>query len=284
VSPEDKVLLMLRYYATGSFVRVDGDFVGIHVSTAGKIVKDVSEALAELRADFIYMPESEAERKQIRQEFYNIAKFPACIGAMDCTHIKIRSPGGDHPEIFRNRKGFFSINVQTISDAKLRIQNIVARWPGSSHDTTIFKNSVIKQQFDSAKFGDCVLVGDGGYPIMKYLLTPMLNPVTEVENLFNESQIVTRNPVERSYGVWKCRFPNLSVGIGVKLPTALAIIVATAVLHNIALKFGDAVPRKTRQLEKLICLQECEQIPFPDNGGNRSVHRKRYLQYFSTLL
>ena len=82
-------------------------------------------------------------------------------------------------------------------------------------------------------------------------------------------------------GVWKRRSPILSVGIGVHLSTALAIIVATAVLHNIALKFGDVVPKKTRKLEHLIHLQEFENIPYAENGGNRSVRRKRFLQYFS---
>jgi len=55
------------------------------------------------------------------------------------------------------------------------------------------------------------------------------------------------------------------------------IIVATAVLHNIALKFGDAVSKRTRKLEQLIHLQEFEHIPYSENGGNTSVHRKRFL-------
>lgn len=38
--------------------------------------------------------------------FYRFAKFPSVIGAIDCTHIKIQSPGGgDQAELFRNRKG-----------------------------------------------------------------------------------------------------------------------------------------------------------------------------------
>ncbi|CAH1962127.1 unnamed protein product [Acanthoscelides obtectus] len=59
------------------------------------------------------MPENGQERTVIRQEFFNIARFPRCIGALDCTHIKIKSPGGADPENYRNRKGFFSYNVQT---------------------------------------------------------------------------------------------------------------------------------------------------------------------------
>lgn len=45
--------------------------------------------------------------------------------------------GGSNGEIFRNRKGYFSLNVQTMCDSNLKIMDIVARWPGSSHDSTI---------------------------------------------------------------------------------------------------------------------------------------------------
>lgn len=46
-------------------------------------------------------------------------------------------------EEFRNRKGYFSLNVQAVCDADLRLMNVVARWPGSAHDA-IFKNSVLR--------------------------------------------------------------------------------------------------------------------------------------------
>jgi hypothetical protein len=35
-------LLSLRFYATGSFLTVTGDFCGVHKSTASKTVKKVS--------------------------------------------------------------------------------------------------------------------------------------------------------------------------------------------------------------------------------------------------
>lgn len=52
--------------------------------------------------------------------------------------------GGIDAENYRNRKLTFSVNVQVICDAKMYINNIVARWPGSSHDSHIFNSSVIK--------------------------------------------------------------------------------------------------------------------------------------------
>ena len=39
---------------------------------------------------------------------------------------------------FVNRKQFYSINVQAVCDSDAFITNIVARWPGSTHDSRNF--------------------------------------------------------------------------------------------------------------------------------------------------
>lgn len=51
-------------------------------------------------------------------------------------------------EEYRNRKGYFSINVQAVCDAELKLLNVVARWPGSAHDATIFNNSVLRGKIE----------------------------------------------------------------------------------------------------------------------------------------
>lgn len=43
-----------------------------------------------------------------------------------CSHIRIQSPNAD-VEQFRNRKGYFSLNVQAICSSNLVITNLVAR-------------------------------------------------------------------------------------------------------------------------------------------------------------
>lgn len=98
-------------------------------------------------------------------------------------------------------KVFLSWNVQVICDSTLRIQDIVARWPGSSHNQTIFNNSAIRRKFETGEMGSKLLLGDSGYGVTKYLIPPLLHVVTDVEQLFNESQIRTRNPIERCFGV-----------------------------------------------------------------------------------
>ncbi|XP_033212199.1 putative nuclease HARBI1 [Belonocnema kinseyi] len=149
--------------------------------------------------------------------------------------------GGENAETFRNRKGYFSINVQTITNANLEIIDIVARWQGSVHDSTIFSNSRINAMFEAGQFGKALLKGDGGYPLKPHLMTPLNAPNTPAEQLYNESLIKTRNSVELEFGVWKRRFPIMALGVRFKLANVLLVIVATAVLHNIARR-GEEKP------------------------------------------
>lgn len=286
VSAEHKLLLTLRYYATGSLIAACSDFIGVHKSTGSRIIHAVSSELALLRPRFVNFPSTEAEIDNICQRFFTIAKFPRCVGAIDCTHVRIRSPGGPNAEVYRNRKQFFSINVQTVCDADLRIQNIVAHWQGSAHDSNIFRRSNIRRRFESGEFGNKVLVGDSGYGIRNYLITPLSNPTTHAEELFNEAQIRTRNPVERSYGVWKRRFPILSTGINTRIASAESIIVATAVLHNIAIHFREVEPYVTTEEERLINLTNFQANPLgTSNRANRpeQLMRNTLINYFAAL-
>ena len=122
--------------------------------------------------------------------------------------------------------------MQTTCDSTLKFSSIVARWQGSAHDANIFRNSKLFYRFESGEFNNYVMLGDGGYPNKNYILTPLQNPVTPSEHLYNESQTRTRNCVERSYGVWKKRFPVLSLGTRLRFRKVQSIIVACAVLHN----------------------------------------------------
>jgi hypothetical protein len=90
--------------------------------------------------------------EKLNRIFYNIAQFPRVLGAIDGSHFKIQSPGGDDPEIFRSRKGYFSINGQFICNSHFKILDVVARWPGSTHDATFFNNSHIKGKFENNNY------------------------------------------------------------------------------------------------------------------------------------
>lgn len=204
-------------------------------------MEQVSYAIAALAKEHIKFPYPNYMQTTV-SDFFKIAKFPRVVGAIDCTHVRVQSPGGDNAEIFRNRKGYFSLNIQAVCDANLVIQDLVTRWPGSAHESNIFNNSRLKVFLETGHFKNYVILGDSGYKQSKYMMTPLLNTHTESERLYNESQIRTRNTIERCFGVWKRRFPILSMGMRVSINTVMAIISACGVLHNIAISAKDPLP------------------------------------------
>lgn len=149
--------------------------------------------------------------------------------------------GSPIAEIFRNRKGYFSINVQAVCNEKMIFTDIVARWPGSQHDSTIFDESRLKACFARGDFCNGKLLGDAGYPCNNYILTPLRSPGSEAEQQYNNVHILTRNLIERGFGVVRRRFPALSVGLQISLSLVLDVIVACFLLHNVAIEFSDTV-------------------------------------------
>lgn len=109
-----------------------------------------------------------------------------------------------------------SINVQVVTDYKMMIVNIVARWPGSTHNSRIFDNSRLRARLESGAAPSAWLLGDGGYSCREYLVTPFRRPQTRAEIKYNISHARTRNVVERTFGVWKMIFRVLKIGLTTK--------------------------------------------------------------------
>ena len=102
---------------------------------------------------------------------------------MDGSHVPITSPGGDNVELLRNRKTCFPINVQAVGDSKLAIRDIVARWPASTHDSTIWNASLLSARCENREFQGSYILGDSAYGCTTYLMTPLLNPTTPAERI-----------------------------------------------------------------------------------------------------
>jgi len=155
--------------------------------------------------------------------------------------------------------------------------DIVSRWPGSTHDATIFRNSRICSRFESNEFEDAVIVADSGYPCNRFVMTPLSRVTTQAESLFNESIIRTRNCVERQYGVWKNRFPVLSLGIRMDVKQVEAIIVATAVLHNICNLCNDNEPPILSR-EIIASIDAAMNVPISEITSNNMSHRRNIIE------
>lgn len=127
-----------------------------------------------------------------------------------------------------------------VAGPSLEIFDIVARYPGSYHDSNIFNRSSVKGRFERRELPG-YLLGDAGYPCLSYFLTPFREPHTPRERRYNQIHIQKRNIIERLFGVLKRRFPCLQRGLATNVTTTCYIIVACAVLHNISVARRDDI-------------------------------------------
>ena len=92
---------------------------------------------------FIQFPSDNQQLHRIKANFMAIAGMPGVVGAIDGTHIQIIAPSIDE-DVFVNRKKVHSINTQIA----FNILDVVAKWPGSTHDPRILMGSGLRQLFE----------------------------------------------------------------------------------------------------------------------------------------
>ena len=154
LSVETQVLATLRFLASGSFQQVVGDVLGIDKSSVSRVVT----------------------------HFYEIRGFLSTIACVAGFHVPIAAPSNDENS-FVNRKGWHSINVEDVSDAVNVFVDTVAKWPGSTHNSFILRTSNLHTYLkeNHLRIDDGFILGDSGYALCRYLMTPYADPVTVPE-------------------------------------------------------------------------------------------------------
>jgi len=102
-----------RYLASNSFKQVVGGTLNVDKSTGCRVFHACADALITRHLkSFIVFPKDNA-LVDVKRKFYDLQSFPNIIGAIDCTHVKMKPPI-DKDNIYRNRKGYKSLNVQAV--------------------------------------------------------------------------------------------------------------------------------------------------------------------------
>ncbi|XP_049432777.1 putative nuclease HARBI1 [Epinephelus fuscoguttatus] len=239
-----QLLIALRFYGNGAFQNTVGDMISVHKSTACRAIRRLSLALSRRLELHVHLP-TEAEAVGMKQRFRQASGIPGIVGCIDGTQVKIQAPS-QHEYLFVNRKGYHSINVQIACDASYKIFNLVARWPGSTHDARILRESALYRDFEAGRVNG-LLLGDSGYPLKRWLMTPIIAPRTDQERRYNTIQSATRSVVERCIGVLKRRFHCLHGELRMRPERVCTVIAACTVLHNICVTKRIPLPRQDHQ-------------------------------------
>ncbi|XP_067659418.1 putative nuclease HARBI1 [Haliotis asinina] len=233
-----QLLICLRFLATGAMHLLVGDSLNISRSTAGRCIRAVSLKIAQLSRNFIKFPVGR-DAVRAKEAFRNIAGFPNVVGCIDGTFVRIQRPTANEGN-FVNRRGYHSLNVQMCCDANFKITSCNASWPGSVHDSRIFRTSTLCRMFENGQYTG-FLLGDSGYPCRWFLLTPLLNPTTRAEERYNGSLCRTRVLIEQTFGILKRRFQCLHDELRATPRNAVQYVIACVVLHNLGIERGDII-------------------------------------------
>jgi hypothetical protein len=247
LTPVQQVCLALNFYAGGHFTRIAGLCGGVSQKAAWLAIERVTNQLVLLKDQFIHMPtDQEMEETATRLETkFKLPRFAFGIDGVvmifDGAPRKI--PAGTVKQDYWHRKMRYAINVQVIGNDKHIIYDINADWQGCTHDSRIWRNSMVKRVIERQR--RYLLAGDSGYPISENLMTPyrvaeaLANPR---RRLFNRRLSGLRTVcTENIFGIMKRRWPRLTE-LRCNHPRGRRYIIAIAILHNIAIRWNDVEP------------------------------------------
>ncbi|XP_036144255.1 putative nuclease HARBI1 isoform X1 [Monomorium pharaonis] len=237
-------------------------------STTHKIFLNICGALCKIVNEYLHWPNL-AEFQNKKQQFNNLRgpnDFPDVVCAVDGMHIEIPAPNVD-PKSYYNRKGFHSIILQGICDAKCQFIDIFIGWPGATHDARVWRESPIGQALaeDPTLIPEGThILGDSAYSLQPYLLTPFRDNghLSRRQKLYNAKLSSKRVVIEQAFGRLRSRFRRLKF-LNMSLINEMKIVVvAVCVLHNICIRNNDETELSNKQHCSNITaiLQHCRNV------------------------
>lgn len=161
---ETKIITYLSYIRSGNFQWSLGTLSGTSQPTVFRIIDSCNSTVIESWKNIIQFPTNVVEINKSKLEFANLRStrgFPNVLGVVDGTHIAIKRPENEIENRFVNRKKYHSINCQVVVDAKERFLDAVVRWPGSTHDALIWRESYVNSRLYQESVGEGWILGEG---------------------------------------------------------------------------------------------------------------------------
>lgn len=249
-NPLEKKLLVCLWYmgSVVSFRKVAMVF-GMSLGAAWAAVDEVVALLVAQREAVISLP-SKLQFMEIMGRFA-VRGFPGAIGAVDGCHIQISRPS-ENEHAYVNRKHVHAINLMAVVDDRGEFIDVSVGWPGSVHDSRVFKNGPLARNLESDEFranalpDNCHILGDAAFQLSTYLVTPFREnqlrvntpgePTAREKRFFNYKLSSSRVAVEHAFGRLKGRFRRLHYVETKSVKKAIDIVVAACVLHNMCVQ------------------------------------------------
>ncbi|XP_049763612.1 uncharacterized protein LOC126092180 [Schistocerca cancellata] len=294
ISPRQKLMVCLRYLATGDSLLTLSFSYRLGHSTVHNIVKEVCQAIIDSMLPEVMPTPTEEDWQQIAEQFLDLWNFPNCIGAIDGKHIQIVAPPNSGSQ-FYNYKQTFSIVLLALVDANYKFINVDIGSYGKNSDGGIFAHSKLGKALELGKLqvpGDKrlpgtdvvvphVIVGDEAYPLKTYLLRPYPKSQASGDiamSAFNARLSRARRVSENAFGQLAQKFRIFFRRINSMPENVDKIVMATCILHNY---IKENVYAQTEAANGTLVLQE-----LTGQGGSATssafVVREHYKDFFNS--
>ena len=214
-------------------------------------------------------------------DIYDIVGFPRVIGAIDGSLIPIRGQSNDE-HLYVCHKGFHEINPMAVCNGNLSFTKFVCKWHGSVHDSAVLNSSNLQMHRESGGGRNGWLLGDRGYGIQPYLMTPFRpdDISTAPQRKYQKAHTKTHNTIERAFGLWKTRFCCLDSSGGALQFTpsrCCTITTATAVLHNMCIFDKTPLPDNADDPPQQLDVEPDPRELIPDSNAAGTSVRDRLI-------
>ncbi|KAJ8944574.1 hypothetical protein NQ314_009445 [Rhamnusium bicolor] len=166
------------------------------------------------------------------------------------------------------------MTMQAVCDNTRKIRDLYVGYPGTVHDSRVFRNSPLCNSLEE-KCGRYYLLGDSGYPLKTKLLTPFKDrgQVTRRQLNCNIKLAKSRYVIEHCFGILKQKFRQL---FHIKLRNITLIvhfIRAACVLHNAAIDDEFQLNENIEMVNEVLPPEQ--DLDFVDEEEDRDARRVR---------
>eukprot|EP01018_Ginkgo_biloba_P010996 Gb_14676 [translate_table: standard] len=232
LSIEKQVVIAILRLTIRMTMLTISEFFSCGKSTVIKVVKKIVLSLKKCNDNLIQWPTDLNSLHRIKEGFRLKQGFTNCCGAIDVTYIQMDLPYNKSLIDWYDHEHNYSMLFQAIVDSNMRFLDMCIGWLGSLNDIRLLRNYSFYRLCEGGERinGHLVsistidireyIVGDGGYPLLPWMIIHFLRATTNAQKLFNFKLSSTRIVVERAFenlkNIWcilhnRVKNPNLEL-------------------------------------------------------------------------
>ncbi|CAH1972426.1 unnamed protein product [Acanthoscelides obtectus] len=216
VSPEEKLFVTLRYFASGCTMRELHYNYRLGQTTLSTIIKEVCAVIWDKLQTCLSLPASASDWIKTADDFEKHSNFPHCLGSIDGKHIRLIQPA-DSGSLCYNYKHFFSMVLLAVCDANYNFMYIDVGAYGKSSDSAIFQETDFYKKLmsntlnipeplqiseNSTTLFPYVFVGDEAFGLSTNVMRPFGgNNLSVDKKIFNYRLSRARRYIECTFGI-----------------------------------------------------------------------------------